>query len=138
MRPPHSTLLRILLPVAFALAGTAQGNWTDKSPHETEFITANGIKLHYLDWGGKGETILFLHGLGDTAHIFDDLAPSLQAQQHVLRQRSNQTERDEVGCAFALEMRQNTPRMKARLQLVLVRFGASGSHGREKVNSCPR
>ena len=34
----------------------------DKSPHKTEFITVNGVRLHYLDWGGKGETLLFLHG----------------------------------------------------------------------------
>ena len=53
----------------------AQSDWTDKSPHKNGFITANHVKLHYLDWGGKGETLLFLHGLGDTAHIFDVLAP---------------------------------------------------------------
>ena len=41
----------------------AQSNWTDKSPHKSGFITANHVKLHYLDWGGKGKTLLFLHGL---------------------------------------------------------------------------
>src|SRR5439155_16470395 len=48
------------------------------------FITANNVKLHYLDWGGNGETLLFLHGMGDTAHIYDDLAPTFTNQFHVL------------------------------------------------------
>jgi len=62
----------------------AQSNWTDKSPHKSEFITANHVKLHYLDWGGKGKTLLFLHGLGDTAHIFDVLAPKFTNEFRVL------------------------------------------------------
>ena len=49
--------------------------WTDKSPHKEGFVNANSIKLHYLDWGGQGETLVFLTGMGVTAHIFDDLAP---------------------------------------------------------------
>jgi non-heme chloroperoxidase len=62
----------------------ADSAWTDRSPHQTEFITVNSVRLHYLDWGGKGDTILFLHGLGDTAHIFDDLAPQFIKQFRVL------------------------------------------------------
>ena len=50
------------MPLAFIVQVNAQSNWTDKSPHKTEFITVNGVRLHYLDWGGKGDTILFLHG----------------------------------------------------------------------------
>lgn len=54
----------------------AAGNeWKDLSLHREGFVSAHGVKLHYLDWGGKGETILFLAGLGGSAHIFDDLAP---------------------------------------------------------------
>jgi len=44
----------------------------------------NGVKLHYLDWGGKGEVLLFLHGLGDSAHIFDDIAPKFTDHFRVL------------------------------------------------------
>jgi non-heme chloroperoxidase len=49
--------------------------WADMSPHHSGFVTLNGVKLHYLDWGGQGENLIFLHGNGHTAHIFDDLAP---------------------------------------------------------------
>lgn len=47
----------------------------DTSPHKSEFVTVNGVKLNYLDWGGSGEAILFLHGFPGSAHNFDELAP---------------------------------------------------------------
>jgi len=71
-------------PLVFTLQIYAQSDWADKSPHKPEFITANGVRLHYLDWGGKGETMLFLHGLGDTAHIYDELAPKFTNDFRVL------------------------------------------------------
>jgi non-heme chloroperoxidase len=67
-----------------ARAADTDSRWQDKSPHKSAFITVNGVKLHYLDWRGQGETILFLHGLGDTAHIFDDLAPKFTNHFRVL------------------------------------------------------
>ena len=56
----------------------------DTSPHKSDFVNVNGIKLHYLDWGGEGETLLFLTGLGNSAHIYDDFAPRFKDQFHVL------------------------------------------------------
>lgn len=58
--------------------------WKDRSPHKSSFVQANGIRLHYLDWGGKGETILLLSGMGVTPHIYDDLAPQLTMNFRVL------------------------------------------------------
>jgi non-heme chloroperoxidase len=100
MKAPHSTLLCFLLFLALALAATVEGDWKDKSPHEIGFITANGVRLHYLDWDGKGEAMLFLHGLGDTPHIFDDLAPKFTNQFRVLaltRRGHGQSEKPETG-----------------------------------------
>ena len=56
----------------------------DNSPHRSDIIDANGIHLHYLDWGGTGPTILFLTGFGDSAHIFDNLAPKFTDRFRVL------------------------------------------------------
>ena len=56
----------------------------DKSPHKTDFVNVNGIKLHYLDWGGSGEALLFLAGMGCNAHIFDDFAPCFTDTFHVM------------------------------------------------------
>ena len=51
---------------------------------KTGFVTTNGIKLHYLDWGGTGETILFLPGFNDTAHVYDHFAPRFTDHFHVI------------------------------------------------------
>jgi pimeloyl-ACP methyl ester carboxylesterase len=36
-----------------------------------------------IDFGGSGPPLLFLAGLGNTAHVFDDIAPKLVDQFHV-------------------------------------------------------
>ena len=90
----------MLIAMTVALHADAQSDWTDKSPHKSRFITVNGVRLHYLDWGGKGDTMLFLHGLGDTAHIYDDLAPKFTNQFRVLgltRRGHGQSEKPEAG-----------------------------------------
>jgi pimeloyl-ACP methyl ester carboxylesterase len=58
--------------------------FTDPSPHRSGFAIVNGIELHYLDWGGNGQPLVFLHGLGNSAHIFDDLAPEFVDRYRVL------------------------------------------------------
>jgi len=56
----------------------------DKSPHKSDFANVNGINLHYLDWGGNGDVLLFLAGMGCNAHIFDDFAPRFMDKFHVM------------------------------------------------------
>jgi non-heme chloroperoxidase len=41
-------------------------------------------KLEVLDWGGSGVPLVFLAGLGHTAHVFDEFAPALTERYHVL------------------------------------------------------
>jgi pimeloyl-ACP methyl ester carboxylesterase len=48
------------------------------------FVTANGIRLHYLDWGGKGPALIFLTGMGASAYIFNKFAPRFNNKFHVL------------------------------------------------------
>lgn len=50
----------------------------------SQFAKVNGVRLHYLDWGGKGEVILFLTSLGGSAEDFQPLAISLTDRFHVL------------------------------------------------------
>jgi len=57
---------------------------TDASPHTISFVTVDkDVKLEVLDWGGTGRPVVLLTGLGNTAHIFDKLAPKLTATYHV-------------------------------------------------------
>ncbi len=49
-----------------------------------KFITANGLKLHYLDFGGTGPWLVCIHGLTANAHSFDALAPRLTSKYRVI------------------------------------------------------
>jgi len=49
-----------------------------------QFISVNGVKLQYVDWGGRGDLILFLPGLGDDIHRFDPFAPRFTNRWHVV------------------------------------------------------
>jgi pimeloyl-ACP methyl ester carboxylesterase len=56
----------------------------DTSPHKVQFITVDkGVTLEVLDWGGTGPPLVFLTGLGDTAHVFDSFAPKFTDHHHV-------------------------------------------------------
>ncbi|MEO6655872.1 MAG: DUF3471 domain-containing protein, partial [Pyrinomonadaceae bacterium] len=56
----------------------------DKSPHKSAAVTANGIKMHYLDWGGSGDVIIMLAGFGNDGHTFDEIAPGFTDKFHVI------------------------------------------------------
>jgi pimeloyl-ACP methyl ester carboxylesterase len=47
------------------------------------YLTANGIKLHYLDWGGAGSPIVIVHATGFLAEIYAPIARALCAIGHV-------------------------------------------------------
>jgi len=72
----------LLLPLNIPAQETAP--WHDPSPHAIQFVTADkDLKLEVLDWGGSGRPLVFLAGLGNTAHVFDDFAPKLTPEHHV-------------------------------------------------------
>jgi non-heme chloroperoxidase len=57
----------------------------DNTPHETQFVTvASNVRLEVLDWGGSGEAMVLLTGLGDNAHVFDDFAFQWTPYFHVI------------------------------------------------------
>src|SRR6266576_4545690 len=49
------------------------------------FVTVNGLRIHYLDWGSPDKPpFIMLHGIGRIAHTFDHLAPRFAGNYHVL------------------------------------------------------
>jgi pimeloyl-ACP methyl ester carboxylesterase len=68
------------------------------------FVTANGLRFHYRDWGGRGQPVVLLHGLASTARIWDFVAPLLADAGRViaLDQRGHGgSDRSETGYSFA-------------------------------------
>ena len=63
-------------------AGAAQAR--DPVPAD-RFITANALRIHYLDWGGAGKPpLIMLHGIARIAHTFDHLAPRFTDRYRVI------------------------------------------------------
>lgn len=58
--------------------------WSDPAPHKSGFVTANGVRLNYLDWGGSGPALILIHGAGDDPHAFDDIAPAFTDRFRVI------------------------------------------------------
>jgi pimeloyl-ACP methyl ester carboxylesterase len=89
MNPTSRCVIGGTLVVAFQTIAAAaySQSASDKSTPErpaSQFTTVNGVRLHFLDWGGKGETLLFLTSLGGTAEDFQALAVSFTDHFHVL------------------------------------------------------
>src|SRR5437016_872801 len=49
------------------------------------FVTVNGLRIHYLDWGNETKPpLIMLHGIGRVAHTFDHIAPHFAPNYHVM------------------------------------------------------
>lgn len=69
-----------------AASDTLRDTWRDTTHHRSASVRVAGgaVRLQYLDFGGTGPTLLFLAGLGNTAHAFDDFAPRFTDRFHVV------------------------------------------------------
>jgi pimeloyl-ACP methyl ester carboxylesterase len=57
----------------------------DTSEHKVSFVTVEpDVQLEVLDWGGTGETLVLLTGMGDNAHIYDQFAYQFTDRFHVI------------------------------------------------------
>jgi non-heme chloroperoxidase len=57
-------------------------HWVDPSTKHVRFVAVPGepgkhVQLEVIDWGGRGPAVLLLAGLGESGHIYNDLAPAL-------------------------------------------------------------
>ena len=67
-------------------------------------MAVNGLDFHYRDWGGSGRSLVLLHGLASTCHIWDLVAPILSEDYSVvaLDQRGHgESAKPEEGYHFA-------------------------------------
>ena len=69
-----------------------------------EWVSLDGLRVHYRDWGGSGQPIVLVHGLASTCHIWDLVAPILSSRFAVvaLDQRGHgETDKPDSGYDFA-------------------------------------
>lgn len=104
-----------VLTLALGTSAAAQSPWRDTTHHTAHFVTVQrGVKLHYLDFGGSGPPLVFLAGLGNTAHAFDDFAPAFTDRFHVIAiTRRGFGESDHPDGGY------DTPRLVADIKAVL-------------------
>jgi non-heme chloroperoxidase len=92
-------MTRVVLVVLLAVPLAAQ-SVADPSPHRVSFVTVDGVRVPFLDWGGDGPCLVFIAGNGNSAHVFDDFAPRFVDRFKVLAVtrtgfgESDQPERD--------------------------------------------
>ena len=68
-------------------------------------MSANGVRLHYLDWGGDGQPLLLLAGLFGSAHGFDEVAPALARHFRVVAlTRRGHGKSDSPATGYALDV----------------------------------
>jgi non-heme chloroperoxidase len=68
-----------------SVSGLAQTAWVDASPHTQRLVPVGPTsRVEVLDWGGSGRTLVLLAQLGQTAHIYDDWAPTLARRFRVI------------------------------------------------------
>ncbi len=78
--PLAAAALLLASPAARAQAGA----WADPSSHSIAHVAVQPwVRLEVLDWGGEGQAMVFLPGLGNTAHAFDSFAPRFRKGYHV-------------------------------------------------------
>jgi pimeloyl-ACP methyl ester carboxylesterase len=71
------TFVMTLLAASPAFAQPAQG--------ADRFVTANGLRLHYLEWGNPATPpMILLHGIARHVHTFDHVAPAFARERHVI------------------------------------------------------
>jgi pimeloyl-ACP methyl ester carboxylesterase len=67
-----------------ASSGVAKTESPQAAAYTDRYVEANGLKLHYLDYGGEGRRpMLCLHGSAVNGHWFDFIAGGFTADYHV-------------------------------------------------------
>jgi pimeloyl-ACP methyl ester carboxylesterase len=66
-------------------SATNNDSCCDTSGHKVSFVAVEpGVRLEVLDWGGTGDDMVLLTGLGDNAHVYDQFAYQFTDRFHVI------------------------------------------------------
>lgn len=68
----------IIWPLMSCQSYEKKSSMESKPKYFEGFIQSGNVKIHYLDWGGSGQPLILIHGLGDSPYIFQDIASALK------------------------------------------------------------
>lgn len=54
------------------------------SAQEADFVSVDGVRLEYIDWGGESRPIVLIPASCDTAHVYGDIGPLLARRYRTL------------------------------------------------------
>jgi pimeloyl-ACP methyl ester carboxylesterase len=78
-------LLPALLLSSLSLIGTIAAQGRSAAQPADRFVEVNGLRLHYVDWGGAGkQPLVMVHGLDRVARTYDHLAVRFTSRYRVL------------------------------------------------------
>lgn len=77
-------IVGLLTVLSVPLTASAQEIDATSAPKSTMVTVEPDVRLEVLDWGGTGETMVLLTGLGDNAHVFDQFAQQFTDRFHVI------------------------------------------------------
>jgi pimeloyl-ACP methyl ester carboxylesterase len=81
---PNRMLIPLCLVIAAFLLVVPEAGAQAAPPYKEQFIDAGGIRLHYLDFGGEGVPIVFVHSEAWDAHTYAEFAPRFADGNRVL------------------------------------------------------
>lgn len=82
----------------------ADTSYVDPAHHRAGYARHGRVRIHYLDYGGTGEPLVLVTGLGSGAHIFDDLAPRFTDRFRVIAvTRRGHAESDHSNIGYTLD-----------------------------------
>ena len=94
----------LLIPLLLVTSMPASAQAPDTSTHTEHYFERNGVRLHYLDWGGSGEPLVFLTGYGAAPHVFDGLAKKFRSRFRMISPtRRGRTPSDRPTTGYTLE-----------------------------------
>jgi pimeloyl-ACP methyl ester carboxylesterase len=78
------TIVAILVALSQTTEAGQQPVGTTVTPVD-RFVTVNGLRIHYVDWGNpNAKPLLLIHGLDRVARTFDHLATHFTSRFHVI------------------------------------------------------
>jgi pimeloyl-ACP methyl ester carboxylesterase len=75
MKKPGASLATVLTVIMISMSVVEVGQ-QPRQPVD-RFVDVNGLRIHYVDWGGTENPLVMVHGLDRVARTFDHLATRL-------------------------------------------------------------